>query len=48
MTRWDTAVSSGAWQDLVRQYREAVNDGRDDDFTLAELLRNKIWEVEGE
>jgi hypothetical protein len=44
---WDTAVSVGAWNDLVKQYRELGGEGGDD-FELAELLRNKIAEVEGE
>lgn len=46
MTRWDTAVSAGAWEDLVRKYRE-LGGADAGDFELAELLRNKILEVEG-
>jgi len=47
MSRWDTAVSAGAWSDLVVRYR-ALGGEDADDFDLAELLRNKIQEVEGE
>ena len=47
MTRWDAAVSSGAWNDLVKQYRELGGEEAED-FELAELLRNKIREVEGD
>jgi hypothetical protein len=47
MTRWDSAVSSGAWADLVARYR-ALGGEDADDFELAELLRQKIREVEGE
>lgn len=43
---WDTSVSVGAWNDLVKRYRET--GGVDaSDFDLAELLREKIEEVEG-
>lgn len=48
MSRYDTLVSSGAWEDLVEQYRALVMEGDASDFTLAELLRNKIYEVEGD
>lgn len=47
MTRWDAAVSSGAWEDLVKRYRE-LGGAEAEDFELAELLRQKIEEVEGE
>jgi hypothetical protein len=47
MTRWDSAVSAGAWNDLVKQYKE-VGGEEADDFDLAELLRQKVREVEGE
>lgn len=47
MSRWDTAVSSGAWDDLVARYRELGGEEASD-FDLAELLRQKIAEVEGE
>jgi hypothetical protein len=47
VTRWDSAVSAEAWNDLVKRYREA--GGADaDDFELAETLRQKVEEVEGE
>jgi hypothetical protein len=45
-TRWDTAVSAGAWKDLVNRYRELGGEDADD-FDLAELLRQKMNEVEG-
>lgn len=47
MPRWDAAVSSGAWDDLVRRYRE-LGGADAGDFDLAELLRQKVEEVEGE
>jgi len=47
VTRWDTAVSAGAWSDLVKQYREA-GGAEADDHELAEVLRQKMQEVEGE
>lgn len=48
MTRWDTAVSAEAWNDLVKQYRELARAGAaSEDFVVAELLRRKIEEVEG-
>ena len=46
MSRWDTLVSSGAWEDLRREYREAGGEDADD-HTLAEILRLKMIEVEG-
>ena len=46
MTRWDAAVSSAAWNDLVKQYRELGGEEASD-FELAELLRQKMTEVEG-
>jgi hypothetical protein len=36
-----------AWNDLVKRYRE-VGGEEASDFELAELLRQKITEVEGE
>jgi hypothetical protein len=47
MARWDSVVSAGAWDDLVKQYKEAGGEEAGD-FDLAELLRQKIREVEGE
>jgi hypothetical protein len=47
VSRWDSAVSSEAWNDLVKRYRELGGE-ESDDFDLAELLRQKISEVEGE
>jgi hypothetical protein len=47
VTLWDAAVSAGAWNDLVRQYRELGGEEAGD-LELAELLRNKISEVEDE
>ena len=47
MSRYDTIVSSGAGEDLVDSYRELVMEGAGD-FELAELLGNKIYEVEGD
>jgi hypothetical protein len=47
VTRWDAAVSSGAWSDLVNRYRE-LGGAEASDFELAELLRQKMEEVEGE
>jgi hypothetical protein len=47
VTRWDTAVSAEAWNDLVKRYREAGGE-EGSDFELAELLRQKVQEVEGE
>lgn len=47
MTRWDSAVSAGAWDDLVERYK-ALGGETADDFDLAELLRQKVTEVEGE
>jgi hypothetical protein len=47
VSRWDSAVSAGAWSDLVARYREAGGEEASD-FELAELLRQKVAEVEGE
>lgn len=47
MTRWDSAVSAEAWNDLVKRYREAGGDEASD-FDLAEILRQKVAETEGE
>lgn len=47
MTLWDAAVSAAAWRDLVARYREA-GGAEASDFELAELLRQKVEEVEGE
>lgn len=47
MSRWDSMVSSGAWDRLVSDYRDAGGESADD-FTLAELLRNHVREVEGD
>lgn len=47
MTRWDSAVSAEAWNDLVKRYREAGGEEAGD-FELAEILRVKVAEVEGE
>jgi hypothetical protein len=47
MTRWDTAVSAQAWTELVRRYQQAGGEEASD-FELAEMLRQKIAEVEGE
>lgn len=44
---WDSIVSAGAWNDLVKRYREAGGEEADD-FNLAEMLRQKMSEVEGE
>jgi hypothetical protein len=44
---WDQAVSAGAWNDLVERYRLLGGESAED-FELAELLRNKVQEVEGE
>lgn len=44
--RYDNLVSAGAWEDLTRQYRDAGGEEADD-FTLAEILRRKMTEVEG-
>lgn len=46
MSRWDTLISSGAWEDLAKQYKEAGGENADDN-TLAEILRRKMIEVEG-
>jgi hypothetical protein len=46
MPRWDSLVSKEAWEDLVKQYREAGGEDADD-HTLAEILRQKMIEVEG-
>lgn len=44
--QWDRHVSAGAWDDLVRAYREAGGeDARDS--VLANLLRETVQEVEG-
>jgi hypothetical protein len=47
VTRWDSAVSAGAWNDLVKRYREA-GGAEASDFELAEILRQKMEEVEGD
>ncbi len=47
MTRWDSAVSAEAWNDLVKRYREA-GGSEASDFDLAEIVRQKVEEVEGE
>jgi hypothetical protein len=47
VNRWDSAVSAGAWNDLLARYREAGGEDADD-HELAELLRLKVQEVEGE
>lgn len=47
MPNWDAAVSSGAWNDLVARYR-ALGGAEAEDYELAELLRQKVEEVEGE
>lgn len=46
VSRWDSMVSSGAWDDLAEQYEEAGGEDADD-HTLAEILRRKMTEVEG-
>jgi hypothetical protein len=45
-SRWDSLVSKEAWDDLARQYVDAGGEEADD-HTLAELLRQKMSEVEG-
>jgi hypothetical protein len=47
VSRWDSAVSVEAWNDLVKLYQDA-GGAEASDFDLAELLRQKIAEVEGE
>jgi len=46
MGRYDSIVSAGAWDDLVEQYNEAGGE-KADDYDLAEILRRKMFEVEG-
>lgn len=46
MPGWDTMVSKEAWNSLVEEYREAGGEDADD-YTLAEMLRQKIQAVEG-
>lgn len=46
MSRWDSMVSAGAWDDLRDQYAELGGEEATD-FELAELLRRKMGEVEG-
>lgn len=45
MSRWDTAISAGSWDELVEQYNQAGGEDADD-HTLAEILRRKMIEVE--
>jgi hypothetical protein len=50
VSRWDSAVSSAAWEELVATARtlgDAEEGHPAEDFELAELVRNKIYEVEG-
>lgn len=47
MARWDTTISAGAWDDLKARYRELGGEEASD-FDLAELLRQKMNEVEGQ
>jgi hypothetical protein len=47
VSRWDTTISAAAWNDLVARYRD-VGGEKASDFELAELLRQKVTEVEGE
>jgi hypothetical protein len=46
MSRWDSIISSAAWDDIVAQYRETGGEDADD-HALAEILRLKMIEVEG-
>lgn len=46
MGRVDTLVPSEAWDDLHQQYVEAGGETASD-FRLAEILRQKMIEVEG-
>jgi hypothetical protein len=48
MTRWDSAVSAEAWNDLVARYRKIMQFEEGDEHALLELLHEKIAEVEGE
>lgn len=43
---WDSAISAGAWNDLRDQYEQVGGEGASD-FQLAEILRQKMHEVEG-
>lgn len=47
MTRWDTAVSAAAWEDLVKRYRQIMQFEEGDEHALVELLHEKVEEVEG-
>jgi hypothetical protein len=48
MSRYDSIVSAEAWEGLVRDYRTLCDEGDDDnDFAVAELLREAIQRVEG-
>lgn len=46
MSRFDSIVSAGAWEDLRDQYEEAGGEDASD-HQLAEILRQKMIEVEG-
>lgn len=46
MNRFDSMVSRDAWESLVQEYDKAGGANASDN-ELAELLRNKMLEVEG-
>lgn len=48
MSRWETAVSAEAWNDLVARYRKIMNFEEGDERALLNLLHEKVAEVEGE
>ena len=45
-SRWDSLISARAWVELVALYRDAGGEDADD-HTLAEILRQRVLEVEG-
>ena len=47
MSKYDSMVSSNAWDSLVESYTGLSDDEREDHFTVAELLRNAMFETEG-
>lgn len=46
MSRYDSMVSAEAWDTLTEEYAAAGGEAADD-HTLAELLRQRMIEVEG-
>jgi len=46
VTRWDSLISTQAWDRLMQRYQDLGAEDADD-HDLAELLRQMAFEVEG-